>query len=56
MAESQKQRLERIAVQILAGHGTCILDDERTHASMASYAIQQARELMKQIDELPPIE
>jgi hypothetical protein len=55
MAELQKQRLERIAVQILAGL-MASQGGERRFSEWARDAIQQARELMKQIDELPPIE
>lgn len=53
--ESQKQRLERIAVQILAG----VAGNPEMHSIKKSHiegAIAAARELMKQVDELPPIE
>lgn len=54
--ESQKQRLERTAAQILAGYNANPIADEHTHDSMVRYSIEQARELIKQIDELSLIE
>lgn len=54
MTEMPKQRLERIATQILAGYNANPIADEHTHESMVRYAIQQAAELIKQIDERPP--
>lgn len=53
--ESQKQRLERIAVQILAGI-TANPDSEYVylaHPEAAKFAIAQAQELIKQLDALP---
>lgn len=51
--ESQKQRLERIAVQIMAGmlvaDGYVILPKGTTEGR----AIEAARELIKQLDALP---
>lgn len=54
MAESQKQRLERIAVQILAGRVAQRACD--SYRVTVEQAILHAKELMKQVDELPPIE
>jgi hypothetical protein len=58
MAESQKQRLERIAVQLMAA--SMMVRGFRDLGANPQYeareAIESARELMKQIDELPPIE
>ncbi len=47
--ETPKQRLERIAVAILAGQGL----SGRNTESAATWAIEQAKELIKQLDALP---
>lgn len=56
MAESQKQRLERIAVQILAG---LVANPEcmgRSASTLSEAAIGHAIALTQKLDELPPIE
>lgn len=55
MAESQKQRLERIAVQCMVGiraNPEIKLNDTQA----AVLAISQAKALIKQLDSIPPIE
>lgn len=52
MTAKELERLERIAVQILAGYNANPIADEHTHESMAAYSIQQAQELIKQLDAL----
>lgn len=53
--ESKKQRIERIAVQVLAAatanshEAFCALSRKQT----ATFAIEQARELINQLDSLP---
>lgn len=50
--ESERQRLERIAVQVLTGYNANPIADGHDHASMVKYALIQARELIKQLDAL----
>lgn len=55
MAESQKQRLERIAVQCMVGiRGNPEI--KLSDSLAALLAISQAKALIKQLDALPPIE
>lgn len=53
--ESQKQRLERIAVQLMAGLSANGFEPiaELTWPQLAATSIEGARELIKQLDSLP---
>ena len=51
--ESQKQRLERIAVQIASAYSANQGLINAPYAEVAEYSIAQAQELIKQLDALP---
>lgn len=49
--ESKNQRLERIAVQVLAGLAANPVNEFLARKEAASHAINCAKELIKQLDE-----
>jgi len=54
MSESKKQRLERIAVQLMAGYlASPLLQPKLGTALFAKESIEAAKELIKQLDALP---
>lgn len=52
MTGKELERLERIAVQVLAGYNANPIAEEHTHESMVTYSIEQAQEVIKQLDAL----
>lgn len=52
MTKSELERLERIAVQILGGLNANHELNDQTRRWLVSYTLEQAKELIKQLDAL----